>query len=193
MLTGGPGCGKSFTVRSIVELATAKNATVVLAAPTGRAARRLAELTGAVQSQAFATSWPNATAFIAVLRPLADHGNGRLLVEDPAIVKYYLPSGHQWRRWSSTRNIVLASGASTGTTTGIIAAGNAATFAYYIAHGYFAYVALNFTDTTGLDHGLATELHHNPRYHTIAVVPYGTEVKPVGLGTYVIWKYEPRR
>ncbi len=46
VLTGGPGCGKSFTVRSIVKLATAKNATVVLVAPTGRAAKRLAELTG---------------------------------------------------------------------------------------------------------------------------------------------------
>lgn len=47
VLTGGPGCGKSFTVRSIVELARAKKAKVVLAAPTGRAAKRLAELTGA--------------------------------------------------------------------------------------------------------------------------------------------------
>ncbi|MFB6604581.1 ATP-dependent RecD-like DNA helicase [Streptomyces noursei] len=47
VLTGGPGCGKSFTVRSVVELAQAKRATVVLAAPTGRAAKRLAELTGA--------------------------------------------------------------------------------------------------------------------------------------------------
>ncbi|MFJ3585180.1 ATP-dependent RecD-like DNA helicase [Streptomyces sp. NPDC090127] len=46
VLTGGPGCGKSFTVRSIVELARAKRAKVVLAAPTGRAAKRLAELTG---------------------------------------------------------------------------------------------------------------------------------------------------
>ncbi|MGW6573321.1 SF1B family DNA helicase RecD2 [Streptomyces sp. NPDC054945] len=46
VLTGGPGCGKSFTVRSIVELARAKKAKVVLAAPTGRAAKRLAELTG---------------------------------------------------------------------------------------------------------------------------------------------------
>src|SRR5690606_38131360 len=46
ILTGGPGCGKSFTVRSIVELATAKRAKVVLAAPTGRAAKRLTELTG---------------------------------------------------------------------------------------------------------------------------------------------------
>ncbi|MET0234505.1 MAG: ATP-dependent RecD-like DNA helicase [Kibdelosporangium sp.] len=46
VLTGGPGCGKSFTVRSIVELAAAKQARVVLAAPTGRAAKRLSELTG---------------------------------------------------------------------------------------------------------------------------------------------------
>ncbi|GAA4151186.1 ATP-dependent RecD-like DNA helicase [Actinomadura keratinilytica] len=46
VLTGGPGCGKSFTVRSIVELAAAKKAKIVLVAPTGRAAKRLAELTG---------------------------------------------------------------------------------------------------------------------------------------------------
>jgi len=46
VLTGGPGCGKSFTVRSVVKLATTKNATMVLVAPTGRAAKRLAELTG---------------------------------------------------------------------------------------------------------------------------------------------------
>jgi exodeoxyribonuclease V alpha subunit len=46
VLTGGPGCGKSFTVRSIVALARAKKAKIVLAAPTGRAAKRLAELTG---------------------------------------------------------------------------------------------------------------------------------------------------
>jgi exodeoxyribonuclease V alpha subunit len=46
VLTGGPGCGKSFTVRAIVELARARKAKVVLVAPTGRAAKRLAELTG---------------------------------------------------------------------------------------------------------------------------------------------------
>uniref|UniRef100_UPI002F9100B6 SF1B family DNA helicase RecD2 n=1 Tax=Kitasatospora indigofera TaxID=67307 RepID=UPI002F9100B6 len=50
VLTGGPGCGKSFTVKSIVTLALAKNAKVVLAAPTGRAAKRLSELTGAQAS-----------------------------------------------------------------------------------------------------------------------------------------------
>ena len=46
VLTGGPGCGKSFTVRSIVELAAAKHAKILLVAPTGRAAKRLTELTG---------------------------------------------------------------------------------------------------------------------------------------------------
>src|SRR5258708_7128475 len=46
VLTGGPGCGKSYTVRAIVTLARAKRAKVLLTAPTGRAAQRLDELTG---------------------------------------------------------------------------------------------------------------------------------------------------
>jgi exodeoxyribonuclease V alpha subunit len=46
VLTGGPGCGKSFTVRSVVELAAARKAKIALVAPTGRAAKRLSELTG---------------------------------------------------------------------------------------------------------------------------------------------------
>jgi exodeoxyribonuclease V alpha subunit len=46
LLTGGPGTGKSRTVSAVVELATARGSTVALAAPTGRAAKRLEELTG---------------------------------------------------------------------------------------------------------------------------------------------------
>jgi exodeoxyribonuclease V alpha subunit len=46
VLTGGPGCGKSYTVRAIVALARAKHAKILLAAPTGRAAKRLGELAG---------------------------------------------------------------------------------------------------------------------------------------------------
>ncbi|GAB3965550.1 SF1B family DNA helicase RecD2 [Plantactinospora veratri] len=46
VLTGGPGCGKSFTVSSVITLAAAKGAKIVLAAPTGRAAKRMTELTG---------------------------------------------------------------------------------------------------------------------------------------------------
>ncbi len=151
---------------------------------------------GASQSWALATDWPNATSFLAILRPLADHGNGRLLVEDPAVARYYLPAGRQWQRWSSTRNIILPSGISTGgpaSTASVAAAGNAGVFAEFITRGYFSYVALNFADTTALDHRLADQLHRDPRYHTVAVVPYGTEVPPIGQGTYVIWRYEPKR
>jgi exodeoxyribonuclease V alpha subunit len=46
ILTGGPGCGKTFTVRLIAQLAKQAGATVALAAPTGRAAKRLSEVTG---------------------------------------------------------------------------------------------------------------------------------------------------
>jgi exodeoxyribonuclease V alpha subunit len=41
VLTGGPGTGKTTTVRAILELLAAKGGTVRLAAPTGRAAKRL--------------------------------------------------------------------------------------------------------------------------------------------------------
>ncbi len=47
VLTGGPGTGKSRTVAAVVAMATERGLTVALAAPTGRAAKRLEELTGA--------------------------------------------------------------------------------------------------------------------------------------------------
>jgi exodeoxyribonuclease V alpha subunit len=44
VLTGGPGTGKSRTVAALVTLAEAAGRSVALAAPTGRAAKRLEEL-----------------------------------------------------------------------------------------------------------------------------------------------------
>ena len=46
VLTGGPGTGKTTTVRTILQLCQAAGQRVLLAAPTGRAAKRLAETTG---------------------------------------------------------------------------------------------------------------------------------------------------
>jgi exodeoxyribonuclease V alpha subunit len=46
VLHGGPGTGKSRTVAAVVELARARHKRIALAAPTGRAAKRLEELTG---------------------------------------------------------------------------------------------------------------------------------------------------
>jgi len=46
VLTGGPGTGKTTVVRTIIDLCEEAGADAVLAAPTGRAAKRLAEATG---------------------------------------------------------------------------------------------------------------------------------------------------
>lgn len=46
ILTGGPGCGKTFCTSTIVSLWRAMGKSIALAAPTGRAAQRLSEMTG---------------------------------------------------------------------------------------------------------------------------------------------------
>lgn len=46
VITGGPGVGKTTLVNSILKIIAAKKARVLLGAPTGRAAKRLAESTG---------------------------------------------------------------------------------------------------------------------------------------------------
>ncbi|MEJ2245106.1 MAG: ATP-dependent RecD-like DNA helicase [Acidobacteriota bacterium] len=46
VITGGPGVGKTTIVNSILKIIMAKGARVALAAPTGRAAKRLSESTG---------------------------------------------------------------------------------------------------------------------------------------------------
>ena len=147
---------------------------------------------GAQQSRAFATQWPNSTAIVDILRPLVDNSSGRLLVEDPSIAEYYLRTGSQWQRWSSTRNIVRPGGSPTGgpsAKAGVVGPGNAGTYAMYIKNGYFSYIALNFVDTAALDQTLAQDIRLNHRYRLIEVVPYGESGgKP---GTYIIWRYEP--
>ncbi|MDB6170284.1 MAG: helicase, RecD/TraA family [Verrucomicrobia bacterium] len=50
ILTGGPGTGKTTILRALVEILKAKKVRVHLAAPTGRAAQRLAETTGGAAS-----------------------------------------------------------------------------------------------------------------------------------------------
>jgi hypothetical protein len=151
---------------------------------------------GATQARVLATDWPNAKAFVGIMRPLADGNSKRMLVEDPSIAEYYLPSGTQWQRWSSTRNIVRQDGSPTGGPSqkaGVVGAGNAGTYAMYVKGGYFSLIALNFTDTSGLDAAIAADVRANKHYKVIDVVPYGVGAAGSTPGTYIIWRYEPAK
>jgi exodeoxyribonuclease V alpha subunit len=46
VITGGPGVGKTTILRAVLQILAAKKARLLLAAPTGRAAKRLGEATG---------------------------------------------------------------------------------------------------------------------------------------------------
>ncbi len=46
VITGGPGVGKTSTLDTILRILRAKGVQVLLAAPTGRAAKRMTEQTG---------------------------------------------------------------------------------------------------------------------------------------------------
>src|SRR6266850_994437 len=46
VITGGPGVGKTTLVNSILRVLAAKKVSLLLCAPTGRAAKRMTETTG---------------------------------------------------------------------------------------------------------------------------------------------------
>jgi len=167
-------------------LLTAIRPRVLRAAALGACAVALgaAAMTGLTQARAL-FAWPNTSKFVAALRPLVDNSTGHLLVETPSIPEYYLPAGTQWKRWSSTWNIVLGSGRSTGSQ-GVGRSGNSAVFAHYIGIHYFSLIALNFNATRPLDEQIARLLELTPGYHLVARLPYGR------VGQYVIWVYKPR-
>ena len=50
VITGGPGTGKTATIKTLAVIATGQEANVVLVAPTGRAAKRMTEATGLAAS-----------------------------------------------------------------------------------------------------------------------------------------------
>ncbi len=70
IMTGGPGTGKTTTIRTILRLFEKKGKTILLAAPTGRAAKRMSE----------ATEWEARTIHRMLEyqgRPESEEGDGR--------------------------------------------------------------------------------------------------------------------
>ncbi len=77
VVTGGPGTGKTATIRLLVAAAEAQRTKVALVAPTGRAARRMTESTGAEASTIHA-----ALGWIPGQGPTVDAIDARLLIVD---------------------------------------------------------------------------------------------------------------
>jgi hypothetical protein len=136
---------------------------------------------GAAQASQF-FDWPNAAPFVRILRPLAEHDPGPMLVETSSVAEFYL-SDIPWQRWSNTYSITTPSGQSVGySTRSITDFGQPAVYRRYIERGYFALVALNFTGgPPAIDSELAHLLRHDRRYRAVASAPYAG-------AKYIIWE-----
>ena len=77
IVTGGPGTGKTATIRLICAAAAERKTSIVLVAPTGRAARRMAESTGAD-----ASTIHSALGWVPDQGPTVDELEGDLLIVD---------------------------------------------------------------------------------------------------------------
>ncbi|HEX5617135.1 MAG TPA: AAA family ATPase [Solirubrobacteraceae bacterium] len=77
IVTGGPGTGKTATIRLICSAAADQNASTLLVAPTGRAARRVAESTGLE-----ASTIHSALGWIPGEGPTVDQLEGDMLIVD---------------------------------------------------------------------------------------------------------------
>lgn len=73
VLTGGPGTGKTTTLRKMIDLLERTGARVLLAAPTGRAAKRMAEAAGREAKTIHRLLEPSFASITAAGSDLADH------------------------------------------------------------------------------------------------------------------------
>ena len=77
IVTGGPGTGKTATIRLLCAAAAGPKITIALVAPTGRAARRMAESTGME-----ATTIHSALGWVPGMGPTRDEIEADLLIVD---------------------------------------------------------------------------------------------------------------
>lgn len=141
---------------------------------------------GLTQARALFAAWPNSTAFVNAMRPLAVGTTGNILIETPSIAEYYLPqAGSQWERWSTTSSIRLGNGKNISV--GVGGVGNADTYLSYIKKRFFAVIALEPSQsTTAFDGKLIAYLARDPDYEL------ADQVKEGG-GLYAIWVLKEAR
>jgi Dolichyl-phosphate-mannose-protein mannosyltransferase len=121
-------------------------------------------------------SWPSSARFTSALGTFAQSTNGRILIDDTAIPKYYL--NVNWERWSTTSSITLPSGHTISVPVGSL--GHPALYEQYVRAGYWSLIALNYAAKGTLNEEIITELDRDRDYRRVALVPYG-------FARYGIW------
>jgi hypothetical protein len=137
-------------------------------------------LVGLAQAQALFRTWPDSTAFTATFRRVVGGHTGRLLIDDPPIVQYYV--GVPWPLVSTESNIRLANGGDINAPVGTY--GNPDTYRRFIAEHYFSTIVLPFSSLATFTGQMVAAVERTPGYRLIATAPYGA-------GNYGIWRYEP--
>ena len=94
VLTGGPGTGKTTVVRTIIDLCEEAGVDAVLAAPTGRAAKRLAEATGRTAKTVHRLLQVQPAAGISFKRNEEHPLNGDLLIVDESSMLDLILTNH---------------------------------------------------------------------------------------------------
>ncbi|MCZ8257606.1 MAG: AAA family ATPase, partial [Polaromonas sp.] len=82
VITGGPGCGKTTVTKQITKVAEEAGLRVVMMAPTGKAARRMAEVTGKPVDTIHSTLQPESGEFNSFKRNEHNPLEGDLFIAD---------------------------------------------------------------------------------------------------------------
>ncbi len=163
---------RSTVVRSGVGLALV----VMVLLPVHRAMEQARQMHG----------WARSTAFVAALRPLAEHSSGPLLIESPSPARYALERTVPWQRWSDTYNITLPNGKSEGSASAVSAAGDPVLYNRLVRRGYFSVIALYGYATPTLDREIERDIAQTRAYSYVTTVRYGS-------GHYTIWRSRLRK
>jgi len=107
ILTGGPGTGKSTIVGSLIALLRARRGSVLLAAPTGRAAKRLSEATGCEARTIHRLLEFKPTAQKAFLRDRDNPLDADLIIVDEASMIDILLMNHLLRAIEAGSHLLL--------------------------------------------------------------------------------------
>ena len=118
-------------------------------------------------------AWPNATNFVAELRPVAASNPGPILVDDSQVPEYMLGDWVHQTRWY---NMFYLRYRVPGTSTFLT--GHQA-YAQAVKDSYFSVIALDWGSQKGTDNVVAAAIHANKHYHYVENVGY-----------FVIWRYE---